>query len=204
MPAKLICGALLASLFGAGLTLILGWHGLRRLFGIPRIPRPRALYLVLSTLWVALATTALASIGMIVLLRDHQRVEGRTDLGEVRCDAFEADHLQAQLLTSSSAAPERYDLQGHACVVWIKQVELRPGLAVLGMRGVSRIDRIGPLARPDANPEWLTPRRFWGRRLTDLVVRRTQAVPVTVPAGGQKRLVVVSSPGGPTLDPTSS
>jgi hypothetical protein len=204
LPAKLLFGAVFAVLFGAALTLILGWHGLRRLFGIPRIPRPPALYLVLSTLWVAFVAAACGSIGMILLLRDHQRVEGRTELAEVRCDASGPDHLQAQLLTSRSAAPERYDLQGDACVVWVRQVELRPGFAALGVRALSRIDRVGPLDRPNATPEWLTPRRFLGRRLTDLVVRRTEAVPVTVPAGAQKRMVVVSSPGGPTLEPASS
>jgi hypothetical protein len=204
IPAKLLGGALLAVLFGAALTLLLCWHGLRRMFGIPRVPRPRAMYLFLSALWVALTATSLAAIGTIVLLRNHQRVDGRTELGEVRCDASGQDHLQMQLLTSPSAAPERYDLQGDACIVWVKQVELRPGVAVLGVRALSRIDRVGPLARPDANPEWLTPRRFLGRRLSDLVVRRAEAVPVTVPPGARKRLVVVSSPGGPTLEQTSS
>jgi hypothetical protein len=204
VPAKLFCGALLAAVSGAALTLLLGWHGIRRMFGVPRVPRPRAMYLALSTLWVALVATSFAAIGMILLLRDHQRVDGRTALGEVRCVASGPDHLQMQLLTSLSAAPERYDLEGDACIVWVKQEELRPGLAVLGVRAISRIDRIGPLARPDANPEWLTPRRFLGRRLRDLVVRRTEAVPVTVPLGAQKRLVVVSSPGGPTLEPTPS
>jgi hypothetical protein len=198
LPSKLLFGAVFAVLFGGGLTLFLGWHWIRRLFGIPRIPRPRALYLVLSALWVAFAATACAAIGMIVLLRDHQQVDGRTELGEIRCNASGPARLQAQLLTSPSAAPEQYDLAGDACVVWVKQVQLRPGFAALGLRGLSRIDRIGPLARPAAHPEWL------GRRLTDLVVRRTEAVPVTVPAGAQKRLVVVSSPGGPTLEPTSS
>jgi hypothetical protein len=204
LPSKLLFGAVFAVLFGGGLTLFLGWHWIRRLFGIPRIPRPRVLYLFLSALWVAFAATAFASIGMIVLLRDHQRVDGRTELGEIRCHASGPDRLQAELLTSPAAAPEQYDLAGDACVIWVKQVELRPGFAALGVRALSRIDRVGPLARPDANPGWLTPRRFLGRRLADLVVRRTEAIPVTVPAGAQGRLVVISARGGPTLEPTSS
>ena len=48
------------------------------------------------------------------------------------------------------------------------------------------------------------PRPVAGRRLTDLVVRRTESVPVTVPVDAQTRQVVLSSPGAePTLEPAS-
>jgi hypothetical protein len=204
VPAKLLFSALLAVVFGAVLTLLLGWHGIRRLAGIPRVPRPRMMYVALSTLWVVLAMTAFAAIGMIFLLRDHRGVDGRTQLAEVRCQAVGPDRLQVELLTSPSAAPERYDVEGDACIVWVNQTEVRPGFAMLGVRAVSRIDRVGQLARPNTNPEWLTPRASQGRRLTDLVVRPTEAVPVTVPVDAQKRLIVVSTPGGPTLEQTST
>jgi hypothetical protein len=204
VPAKLLWCALLAVLFGAALTLLLGWHGIRRMAGIPRVTRPREMYVALSTLWLVLVTTGLAAIGTMFLLRDHRRVDGRTELAEVRCQAVGPDRLRMEIRTSPSAAPERYDLEGDVCVVWVNQVELRPGLAVLGVGAVSRIDRVGPLARPNANPEWLTPRPVAGRRLMDLVVRSTQSVPVTVPVDAQTRQVVLSSPGaGPTLEPAS-
>lgn len=194
VPATLFWGGLLAALFVAVLTLVLGWHGIRRLAGIPRVPRPPAMYLALSALWVVLVTTSLAAIGTMLLLRDHRRVDGRTELAEVRCNAVRPGHLQIEVLTSRSAVPERYDLEGDACVVWVKQVELRPGVAILGVRSISRIDGVGPVARPSTNPEWLAP----------LVVRRTEAVPVTVPLDAQKRLIVVSTSGAPTLEQTSS
>lgn len=204
VPAKLLWCALLAVLFGAVLTLLLCWHGIRRLAGVPRVPRPREMYVALSTLWLVLVATGLAAIAAIFLLRDHRRVDGRTELAEVRCQAVGPDRLLMEVRTSPSAAPERYDLEGNACVVWVNQVELRPGFAILGVRAVSRIDRVGPLARPNANPEWLTPRPVAARRLTDLVVRRTESVPVTVPVDAQTRQVVLSSPGaGPTLEPAS-
>jgi len=203
VPAKLLCCAVLAVLFGAALTLLLGWHAIRRLAGIPRLPRPLETYVALSTTWLLLVATGLVAIGAIVLLRDHRRVDGRTELAEVRCQAVGPDRLRMEVRASPSAAPETYDLEGDACVVWVKQVELRPGLAILGVPAVSRIDGLGPLARPTANPEWLTPRPVAGRRLLDLVVRRTESVPVTVPVDADRsQVVVLSSPGGgPTLEP---
>ena len=205
VPGKLLCCAALAALFGAALTLLLGWHGIRRLAGVPRVPRPFEMYVALSTLWIVLVTTGLAAIGTIFLLRDHRRVDGRTELAEVRCESVGPDRLRMEVRSSPGAAPERYDLEGDACVVWVKQVELRPGFAMLGVRAVFRIDRIGQLARPNANPEWLTPRPVAGRRLTNLVVRRTESTPVTVPVDAQPHQVVVLSlpDGGPTLEPTS-
>jgi len=203
VPAKLLCCAVLAVLFSAALTLLLGWHAIRRLAGIPRVPRPPETYVALSTTWLLLVATGLVAIGAIVLLRDHRRVDGRTELAEVRCRAAGPDRVRMEVRASPSAAPESYDLEGNACVVWVKQVELRPGLAILGVPAVSRIDGIGPVPRPNANPEWLTPRPVPGRRLLDLVVRRTESVPVTVPVDAERSQVVLSSlGGGPTLKPS--
>jgi hypothetical protein len=115
-------------------------------------------------------------------------------LREVRCEVLGPDHLQMQLFTPPAAAPERYDLEGDACVVQVRTVELRPGFALLGVRALSRVGRIGPLPPP----------HFLRRRLTDLVVSRSESVPVMVPSGAQKRLVVVPSPSGPTLEQPSS
>jgi len=201
VPGKLLCGALVGLALAAALTLLLGWHGLRRMFGVPRVPRPRAMYVVLGGFWLALVVGCSAAVATIVLLRDYRRVDRPTELAEVSCAPTGQDRAQLQLRPTPPAAPERYDVPGDACVVWVEQVELRSGLGSLGVHALSRVERVGPIARPVVNPGWLTPRPPRARGFVDLVVRRAATIPVAVPRGAGGRLVLVSSPSGPTVQP---
>jgi len=203
IPAKVLCSAVLGALLAAALTFFLAWHWVRRLLGVPRVPRTPATYLCLAALWVGLVGTCLAATGMIVLLRDHRPIDEGAELAELRCAAVGPGHLQMELRLSPAAPPERYELQGDACVVWVRQVELRPGLALLGVRALARVDGIGQLAHASSSPEWLTPRPARGHQLTDLIVRRTETVPVTIPQDPGRRLILLSTPGGPTLEQKS-
>ena len=202
VPNKLLGGAIVGVALLAGLTLLLAWHGLRRVFDLPRVPKPRAMYVVLAGSWLALVTVCSAAIGAIALLRDYRHVDRPTQLAEVRCAAAGLDRLELELRPPSSATPERYDVPGDACIVWVKQVELRPGLEHLGLRALSRVEGVGPVVRPSANPDWLTPQPQRARRLVDLFVRHTTTVPISVPQDLHVRLVLVSSPTGPTLQPS--
>ena len=202
VPNKLLGGAIVGVVLLAALTLLLAWHGLRRLFDMPRVPKPRAMYVVLAGSWLALVTVCSAAIGAIALLRDYRQVDRPTQLAEVRCVVADLDRLELELRSPASPRPERYDVAGNACIVWVKQVELRPGLGRLGLRALSRVEGVGPVVRPAANPGWLTPQPQRAGRLVDLFVRHTATVPVTVPLDQQARLVLVSSPTGPTLQPS--
>jgi hypothetical protein len=192
VPLKLFCVALFGLATVAFLTVLLGWHGLRRLLDVPRVPRPRAMYLALVALWIAVVTIGATSVATIVLLRDHRRIDAPTTLGDVRCEAIGSDHVRVELRTSLAAAPERYEGPGDAaaCTVWVRQVELRSGLGVLGVRVLSRIESVGPRRLPAAVD---------GHRFIDLVARRTEAVPVAVPLDAQVHSVLVSSLSGPVL-----
>jgi hypothetical protein len=192
VPAGLLGAAAVAVLFGAALTFLLGWHLLRRLLDVPRVPRPGATYLTLSTLWVALVGTSVGAITMIALLRNHHRVDGRTPLADVRCEVVAQNQLKVELVPSSTSKPQSHVVPGHACVVWVKQVEVRPGLVFLGARALSRIDGVGPNAPSQ---------RSLADRIAGVVVRRTEVVPLMVPPDAHKRSIVVSAPGGPALEP---
>src|SRR5215471_1280875 len=87
LPFRMVSVTTIGLLAAAVLTLLLGWHGLRRLFDIPRVPRPAGMYVTLGALWIALVTFGAMSAGTMVLLRDHQRVGARTPLADVRCEA---------------------------------------------------------------------------------------------------------------------
>ena len=190
MLLKLVSTAVIGLFAVAVLTALLGWHGLRRLLDVPRVPRPRALYLALGAVWVGLVTIGSMAAGTLLLLRDHQRVDPGTRLADVRCEQNGPDHVQAELKMPLAASPELYDFAGAACQVWVRQVQLRPGLGLLGVRVLSRIESVGPVRRPVVNPE-----RGW----LDLVARRVETISVAVPADAQVHSVLVSSGGGPTL-----
>ena len=201
VPNKLLWGAIAGVALLAVLTVVLAWHGLRRLFDLPRVPKPRAMYVVLVGSWLALVTVCSAAIGAIALLRDYRQVDRPTQLAEVRCAVADLDRLELELRPPSSPTPERYNFAGDTCIVWVKQVELRPGLGGLGLRALSRIEGVGPVVRPAANPGWLTPQA---------TTRAPAGRPLRSPhddgsRGGaarpQARLVLVSSPTGPTLQP---
>ena len=194
VPLKLVCIAVVGLFAAAVLTLMFGWHGLRRLFDVPRVPRPCGMYLALAALWIGLVGIGSMAVGTIMLLRDHQRVDARTQLAEVRCEVAGADHVRVELRTSSAVDPEQYDFPGDACLVRVQQVELRSGLAILGIRALSRIDGVGPIHRPAASLDWKA------RRFVDLVTRRNEVVSVAVPLDAQLRSVQVSPATGPTLD----
>jgi hypothetical protein len=193
LPFPMVSVATIGLLAAAVLTLLLGWHALRRLFDIPRVPRPAGMYVTLGALWIALVTFGAMSAGTMVLLRDHQRVDARTPLADVRCEAVSPGHVRAEVRTSPSAAPEHYDFAGDTCIVGVRQVELRRAIGLLGVRVLSRIESVGPVRRPVANPEWKS------RRVVDLVARRTEAISVAVPADAQVHSVLASSLHGPTL-----
>lgn len=190
VPLKLLCVAALGLAAAAFLTVLLAWHGMRRVLDVPRVTRPRAMYLALGALWIGGLVIGAASVGTIVLLRDHQRIDAPTTLGAVRCEPAGADHLRVELRTSPAAAPEQYDVAGGACTVWVRQVELRSGIAVLGVHVLSRIESVGSVRRPAAVDK---------RRFIDLVARRTETVPVAVPQDAQEYSVRVSSLSGPVL-----
>ena len=199
VPGKLLGGVVLGVLVLVALTLLLAWHGLRRVFDVPRVPRPRAMYVALGAVWLTLATACAGALGAIVLLRDYRNVDRPTELAEVRCAAVDDGRMRLDLHAASVAAPETYQIEGDVCVIWVKQVELRPGLQRLGIRALSRVEGVGALVRPAANPDWLTPQPRGAGRLVNLVVRDTRTVPVAIPIDAPTRTVLISSPTGPAL-----
>jgi hypothetical protein len=192
VPLKLLCVALVGLAAVAFLTVVLGWHALRRLFDVPRVPKPSAMYLALGALWIGVVIIGAASLATIAMLRDHRPVDAPTTLADVRCEPVGPDRVRLELRTSPAAAPETYEVPGdaNACTVWVRQVVLRPGLGLLGVRVLSRIEGVGPVRFPAA---------AYGYRFIDLVARRTEALPVAVPPDAQLHSVLVSSLSGPVL-----
>ncbi|HXI60172.1 MAG TPA: hypothetical protein VNO55_29110 [Polyangia bacterium] len=215
-PSRLIIGALVGAAVAVLLAAVLGWHALRRLFGVPRVPRPRATYMALVTLWAGMLALSGAAVVMALLLRDHQAVDGRTRLAELRCQAVGPGRVQMELTTTPSSAtdqpsapalaPERYEIQGDACVVSVMQIDLRSGLGILGPTRLSRIEGVGSqtgaLERPRVNPEWLTPRASQRLAPINLLVHDARQTSLSVPAGGE-RFYLLASPSGPALEKAS-
>jgi hypothetical protein len=205
IPAGLLAAVLVATALLVFLSGLLGWHWIRRVLDVPRVPRPRGMYWALAVTWSLLAIAVSATAMAVLLLRDHHRVDGRTQIGELRCEPALNGHVRAEIRTpriSSTATPEGYDLEGDTCVVAVKEIDLRPGLKVLGLGAMARLDAVGKLARPTTNPRWLTPAAMSRPSLLGLVVQHTRAVPLVIRADAKQRFVVFAAPGqAPELQP---
>ena len=206
-PSRLIAGALAGAALALLLAVVLGWHALRRLFNVPRVPRPPAMYVVLVALWTAVAALSGAAVAMALLLRDHRATDVRARLAEVHCQTLGPDRVQVELKAAPALAgvadPERYEVPGDSCVVSVVLVDLRPGLHILGPTRLLRFSGVGSQAstreRPSLNPDWLTPRAP-GRLLpVNLLVQDARTVSLPVPAGGE-RFYLLALPDGPVLE----
>ena len=208
-PSRLIIGALAGAAVAVLLTALLGWHAIRRLFNVPRVPRAPAMYVVLVALWTAVLAVSCAAVAMAFLLRDHQPVEGPTRLAELRCQAVGPNRVQVELRaapvrkTAGAADPERHEVPGDACVVSVVLVDLRPTLSFLGPIHLARIGRAGSPAsareRPSINPRWLMPLAPPGIAPVDLLVQGVREFSLRLPAGGD-RFYLTASPDGPALE----
>ncbi len=195
-PAKLIAASVVTALITVVLSAILAWHGMRRALDMPRIPRPQGMYWALALGWGIAATGCLATVMTAVLLRDHTRVDGLTAIGKVRCEVTGKGRVRLEVDTGPAllAGREQYDLDGDTCQVSVRQIELRPGLQVLGVPALARVDGVGPTTRPGMNPTWLRPQTPLGDRVLELVVRQTRAMPIVVPADPKQKFLLMATP----------
>ena len=197
-PAGIVAAALLGTVFAVLLAVALGWHALRRLFGIPRVPRGRSTYVLMLVLWGGLIAALGATTMLAFMLQDHAPVDGVTPLAELRCEVSTPGHLGAELTTLPSRALEFYDVP--ACTVSVVEVELRPWLRPLGVRRLWRVDAVGSSPRPRVTAEWLNPRPGQRRPLMDLLIRGTRNVSLVAPPNAHQRFLIVPSPTGPALE----
>jgi hypothetical protein len=206
-PAGLLAGAVVATALMVTVSGVLAWHWLRRVLDVPRITRPPGMYMALALAWGALALGSAATIMAALLLRDHQPLAGRTQVGELRCHPTADGHVRLEIANVGASLPanrEQYDGEGESCVVSVKEVALRPGLRALGLGALARIESVGSAARPTANPAWLTPVPAAPGGVLGLVVQQTRAVQIVVRADSEQRYVVVAAPGQqPALQPAS-
>jgi len=204
-PATLLATALVAMALLTFVSGVLGWHALRRAFDVPRVPRPRAMYFALALAWGLLLTASAATAMSALLLRDHDRVDGPTAIGELACQPTTQGHSRVEVNTTGRSRlgnPETYEVAGDSCTVSVKEVDFRPGLRPLGLRALARVDGVGSVVRPGVNPLWLTPRAAARPGLLGLVVGQTRTFRMTIPAGSNQRFVVVAAPGqDPVLRP---
>jgi hypothetical protein len=197
-PAKFGVATSAALVLTTALTCLLAWHWLRRALDVPRVPRPRAMYGTLVVLWAALAASSVAALVAGLLLRDHRRLAGPTDLAVLRCQQTAAGRLRMEVLPLGSrqaGAAEQYDLEGNACDASIIEIELRQSLRALGMPALARLDAVGPFSRPRINPAWLTPASGRPANLTGVVVLQSRVMHIVVPTDPTRRFILTAAPG---------
>jgi hypothetical protein len=200
-PSLLIAVGGVAGLVGAILFLWLASRALGRLFDRPRVPLRAATYVVLTGLCGALLTVGGVAYGIVRLLRDHARLEGRVRLAELRCEKGAPGHVRITFSpVDTTVQPESIDSVGSACLVSADLVRMRALPSRLGVSALVRVTRVGEASRPTHNPEWLRPGSPQAPWAMGLVVRDSQAASVAAAPDAKTVYQVVASPEGLVLE----
>ncbi len=164
-PSRLIIGATVGALIAVLLAGLLGWHALRRLFNVPRVPRPKAMYVVLQAVGAGRVQVELTASPPAKGAPDPERYE-------IPGDSCLVSVVLVDLWPSLRIlGPTR---------LW--------RVAGVGSQANAR-------ARPSVNPDWLTPRASQGLTPVDLLVHDARKVSLPVPAGGERFYLLASPDG---------
>ena len=190
VPLKLLCVALFGLATVAFLTVLLGWHGLRRL-DVPRVPRRAGC----TWRWARSGSRWSPSVRPRSRRSSCFAITGASTR-RPRWATFAAKRSDPTACASSCerhSRRRRNAMRGPAT-----RPRHRLGPAGRASPRARRAGRTRPVAHRKRRPRRL-PAAVDGHRFINLVARRTEAVPVAVPLDAQVRSVLVSSLSGPVL-----
>ena len=157
-PTGLVVLAITSIAFGAALLLLLGWHVVRRIMDVPRVPRGRGLYAIMvgaCTVFIAGGVTALA---IAAALGDWQAQVGPSAVAEVHCRRVGPTRVELGYITLGPAGqrgPEQTQtIDSLPCEVAVERLHFHQALARFGLIERLRLARVGGVPRPTATPLW--------------------------------------------------
>jgi hypothetical protein len=200
-PYLLIAVGGVAGLAGLVLFLWLASRALARLFDRPRVPLGAATYVILTAMCGGLLTVGGVAYGIVRLLRDHARLDGRVHLAELRCEQGAPGRVRITFSPNGvTNPPQSFDSAGSACLVSADLVRMRALPSRLGVPAMVRVTRVGEASPPTHNPDWLRPGSPTAPWALGLVVRESQAASVAAAPDAAAVYQLVASPDGLVLE----
>jgi hypothetical protein len=157
-PTSLVVLAITGIALGAALLVLLGWHVVRRILDVPRVPRGRALYVILvgtCTLCIAAGVTALA---LAAALGDWQTQIGPSAVAEAHCRRVGPTRVELSFVPlgpdGQRGPEETQTIESLPCELAVERLHFSGALARLGLIERLRLARVGAIRRPTTTPLW--------------------------------------------------
>jgi hypothetical protein len=157
-PTWLVVLAITSIIIGAAILVLLGWHVVRRILDVPRVPRGRALYAILIGACVLLIGEGVTGLAIANALEDWQPRLGASAVAEVHCRRLAPTRVQVGVVTLDAdgrrGAEETQTIDNLPCEVAVERLRFHQGLERLGLLDRLRLARVGTVARPTSTPPW--------------------------------------------------
>jgi hypothetical protein len=157
-PTGLVVLAVTGISLGALLLLLLGWHVVRRVLDVPRVPRGRGMYAVLVSLCVLSIGGGAAALAVASALGDWQNPAGPSAMAEVHCRRIAPTRVEVSYVIigadGTRGPEEKQTIEALPCEIAVERLHFPQALARLGLAERLRLAGVGTFRRPTTTPVW--------------------------------------------------
>jgi hypothetical protein len=157
-PTWLVVLAITSIVLGAALLLLLGWHVVRRILDVPRVPRGAGTYAFLVGACVLSITGGATALLVAAALGDWQSQVGLSTVAEVHCRRTGPTQVEVSYATlgpdGKRGPEEKQTIESLPCEVAVERLHFPQALARLGLNERHRLARVGTFRRPTSTPVW--------------------------------------------------
>jgi hypothetical protein len=193
-PTWLVVLAITGLALGVLLLLLLGWHVVRRMLDVPRVPRGAAFYAVTVAACILFIAGGVTALAVAAALEDWQSQAGPGAIAEVHCRRTGPNRVELGYVTidaNGKRAPEETQtIESLPCAVAVEKLHFQPGLARLGLIERHRLSGVGA-ARHSSTPLWRALPQPMG-----LPIASAEAQQVAIPSEDGVRYRVVADDRG--------
>jgi hypothetical protein len=157
-PTWLVVLAITSVALGALLLLLLGWHVVRRLLDVPRIPRGAGFYTVAVGACVLCIAGGVTALAVAAALTDWDGQAGSGAIAEVHCRRTGPNRVELGYVTLGAdgkrGPEETQTIDSLPCAVAVEKLHFPQALARLGLMERHRLSGVGAPRRPTSTPSW--------------------------------------------------
>jgi hypothetical protein len=157
-PTWLVVLAITGIAVGALLLLLLGWHVVRRILDVPRIPRGAGTYAVMVGFCVLSIAGGVTALAVAAALDDWQTQVGPSPVAEVHCRRIGPTRVELSYVTlgpdGQRGAEEKQTIDSLPCEIAVERLHFPQALARLGLIERHRLARVGAFRLATATPVW--------------------------------------------------
>jgi hypothetical protein len=157
-PTWLVVLAVTSIVCGAGLLFVLGWHVVRRILDVPRVPRGFGAYAMMVGACALLVGGGVTALAVAAALEDWQTQVGSAAVAEVHCRRTGPHKVELSYAAvgpdGKAGAEETQTIEALPCEIAVERLRFPHALARFGLIERLRLARVGAVRRPTTTPVW--------------------------------------------------